>query len=111
MTTGIPKQLRGAGQSKQIPPRLLRFMDSAEQALLLVHEQQHGVLWGDRLKARGPGRAWHGVVPSVRRSMRMERWLARSVRHESAPAGGRFPCGRPTMGGHAPPREWQEGHC
>jgi hypothetical protein len=49
---------------------LLRFMDPAEQAVLLIHEQEHGIFGTDRLAAGLPGSIRHRVAfaSSVRSS-------------------------------------------
>jgi len=41
-------------------------MNAAEQAFLLIHEQQHSVVRADRFQQRVPGRAGHETSPSVR---------------------------------------------
>jgi len=45
------QQLGAPGQGKQVAPRLLRLMDPAEQARLLIHQQEHGVVRADWFEA------------------------------------------------------------
>jgi hypothetical protein len=53
------QQMGAPGQGKQVAPGLLRLMDPAEQARLLVHQQQHGVARAHRFGAGRIDLCWH----------------------------------------------------
>src|SRR6266516_7603791 len=72
-----PEQLSAADQGKEVAPRLVWLVDPAEQAILLIHQQQHTVLWADRLEAGRDGRGWHRLAFLCQILMGMDDgWLA-----------------------------------
>ena len=49
MTTGIPSSFCAACQGDEVASGLLLVVDSVEQALLLIDDQQYGIVGADKL--------------------------------------------------------------